>query len=159
MKTLTSGLFVTVVLFNFMFTGCGKEDNATVQKDTKDNTQTQETPPPTNTSAPKIGTIWNQIEKKTDALGQIIKDKKASHLDEPIAEVLNLLKTLPGKSLGIATSKLDVVNLKIKELETIGNTMDQLMHNKKESEVIKEYEKFKQSIDEIKSQYPAESFN
>jgi len=159
MKTLTSALLVTVALFNFIFTGCGKDDNATIQKDTKTNTQTQQTPPQTNISAPKIGAIWSQIEKKTDALGRVINDGKAPHLDEPIAEVLNLLKSLPGKSLGLATSKLDVVNTKIKEIEEIGNNMDQFQHNKKESEVKKEFEKFTKALGEIKSQYPAESFN
>ena len=159
MKTLSLVMFATVISFNVIFTGCGKDDNATIQKDTKTNTQTQQTPPQTNISAPKIGAIWSQIEKKTDALGRVINDGKAPHLDEPIAEVLNLLKSLPGKSLGLATSKLDVVNTKIKEIEEIGNNMDQFQHNKKESEVKKEFEKFTKALGEIKSQYPAESFN
>lgn len=162
MKTLTSALLVTVVLLNFIITGCGKDDNATIQKDTKTNTQTQQqAPPPTqsNNGAPKIGLIWTQIEKKSEALGKVIESKKAPHLDEPIAEIINLLKTLPGKSAGLEQSKLDAVKMKITELEKTGITMDEFQHNKKDLEVVKEFEKFKKVISEVKSQYPTESFN
>jgi len=164
MKTLISVSLIFFIALNFIFTGCGEKKDETTQTKKEDKTtkQTQQQTPPqtqSNTEAPKIGMIWNQIEKKTEALGQVIQNKKAPHLDEPIAEVLNLLKTLPGKSLGLATTKLDVVNSKIKEIETIGNTMDQFQHNKKETEVKKEFEKFTKALGEIKSQYPAESFN
>lgn len=164
MKTLRSALLITIILFNFIFTGCGKkEDDVTTQKDTKSNTQNQtqqQTPPQTqtNTNIPKIGMIWTQIEKKSEALGQEIQSGKAHHLDEPIAEVINLLKTLPAKSAGLGQAKLDLIKNKINELEKMGSNIDELHHDKKDSEVIKEYEKFTQSLYEIKSQYPPESF-
>lgn len=164
MKTLTSITLLALLTLNFIFIGCGdKKDDTQIKKDDKTTTQTQtqQTPPQTqsNTTAPKIGIIWNQIEKKNETLGQVIQGGKAPHLDEPIAEIITLVKTLPAKSTGLEQTKLDMIKSKISELEKLGQSMDNFQHAKKDSEVKKEYEKFSQSLKEIKNQYPAESFN
>ncbi len=103
--------------------------------------------------------IWSQIEKKTEALGQVIQGGKAGHLDEPIAEVVSLLKSLPAKSTGLESPKLALIKAKISEIEMLGSSMDNFQHSNKNAEVIKEYEKFIKSLGELKSQYPSESFN
>jgi len=161
MKTLTSISLISLLALNFIFSGCGdkKDETTTTKKEDKTTTQTQTQQTQTTVTAPKIGMIWNQVEKKNEVLGQIIQGGKASHLDEPIAEVINLLKTLPAKSTGLEQSKQEMLKTKISELETMGKDMDEYQHSKKASEVKKEYEKFTQNIKDIKNIYPQESFN
>ncbi|MDQ3019042.1 MAG: hypothetical protein M3R36_00480 [Bacteroidota bacterium] len=161
MKTVTSITLISLLALNFIFSACGDKKDETTQtkKEDKTTTQTPTQQTQTTVTAPKIGVIWNQVEKKNEALGQIIQEGKAGHFDEPIAEVINLLKTLPAKSTGLDQSKQELLKTKISELEKIGKTMDELHHSKKEPEVKKEYEKFTQNINDIKSIYPQESFN
>lgn len=161
MKTLTSVSLISFIALNFIFTGCGEKKDETTQtkKEDKTTTQTQTQQTQTTVTVPKIGMIWNQVEKKNEALGQIVQGGKASHFDEPIAEVINLLKTLPAKSTRLEQSKQELLKTKISELETTGKTMDELHHSKKAVDVKKEYEKFTQNIKDIKNIYPQESFN
>ncbi|MDZ4713713.1 MAG: hypothetical protein SGI89_15505 [bacterium] len=161
MKTLTSITLISLLALSFIISACGEKKDETVQTKKEDKTtaptQTQQTQ--TTVTAPKIGMIWNQVEKKNEALGQIIQGGKAHHFDEPIAEVINLLKTLPAKSTGLDQSKQELLKTKISELEMTGRTMDEFQHSKKAPEVKKEYEKFTQNIKDIKNIYPQESFN
>lgn len=160
MKTLTTSMLVFFMALNFVFSGCGEKKVETTQtkKEDKTTTQNQTQQTQTTVTAPKIGMIWNQVEKKNEALGQLIQGGKAIHFDEPIAEVINLLKTLPAKSTGLDQSKQELLKTKISELEKIGKTMDEFQHSKKLSEVKTEYEKFTQNIRDIKAIYPEESF-
>ncbi|MEO8447763.1 MAG: hypothetical protein ABI528_09725 [bacterium] len=159
MKTLTSITLISLLALSFLFSACGEKKDETVQTKKEDKTTTQTQQTQTTVTAPKIGMIWNQVEKKNEALGQIIQEGKAVHFDEPIAEVINLLKTLPAKSTGLDQSKQEMLKKKISELETMGKDMDEYQHSKKASEVKKEYEKFTQNIKDIKNIYPQESFN
>lgn len=148
---------------NFIFIGCGeKEDDTKTKKDDKTSPQTQSQQQTQQTqsevNAPKIGKIWEQIEIKNEALGKVIQSKKAHHLDEPIAEIINLVKTLPSKSVGLEQSKLDLINKNINELVTMGNSIDELHHDKKDSEVLDVYGKFSHTLYEIKILFPPESF-
>lgn len=164
MKKLTTITVLTLFTFTIFLFGCGKkDDNMQTKKDDKTTTQPQtqqQTQPKTqtNVSAPKIGTIWAQVEKKNEALGKAIQ-ATTGHLDDPIDEVINLLKTLPAKSNGLEQTKIDVVNSKITEMEKTGKNLDDLHHEKKTADLNKEYDKFNQLLKDIKSQYPAESFN
>ncbi len=164
MKTLTSIILTSLLALNLIFSGCGEKKDETTQtkKDEKTTTQNQtqqQTQQSQTTTAPKIGMIWNQVEKKNEALGQIVQGGKAEHFDEPIAEVITLLKTLPAKSTGLDPAKQELLKTKITQLEAMGKAMDELHHSKKVSEVKKEYEKFTQNINVIKTIYPQESFN
>ncbi len=163
MKTLTSIILTSLLALNLIFSGCGEKKDETTQtkKDEKTTTQTPQQTQQTQTTvtAPKIGMIWNQVEKKNEALGQIVQGGKAEHFDEPIAEVITLLKTLPAKSTGLDPAKQELLKTKITQLEAMGKAMDELHHSRKVSEVKKEYEKFTQNIKDIKTIYPQESFN
>jgi len=163
MKTVSSAALISLFALNLIFIGCGekKEDLETKKEDktvTQNQTQQQTQQTQTNLEAPKIGKLWEQIEIKNEALSKVIKSNNAHHLDEPIAEVVSLVKTLQAKSAGLEQTKLDVIKNKTVELEKMASSIDELHHDKKEDEVLKEYENFNKALNDIKNQYPSESF-
>lgn len=163
MKTLTSVTLISLFALNIIFIGCGdKKEDTQSKKDeksvTQNQTQQQTQQTQTSTEVPKIGKLWEQIEIKNEALNKVIQGKNAHHLDEPIGEVVSLVKTLPAKSAGLAQAKLDVIKSKTVELEKMGSNLDKLHHDKKQAEVLKEYENFNKTLNEIRNQYPSDSF-
>ena len=158
-------IFLILVLTGFLYSGCGqKSDDGQTMKDNKQNTPHTQTSTSeeksnigTSTTAPQIGTIWKQVEKKSEALGQLIKSGKFGHLHEA-EEIVAILKALPERSTGLEKSKLENVNRIINELNTSSVKIDQLSHNKKMSELNAEYQTFNKLLSDLKSQYPSESF-
>jgi len=159
MKTVSSVVLISLFALNLIFSGCGeKKEEIKIKKEDKKVTQNQTQQTQSNSASPKIGKLWEQIEIKNEALNKVIESKTAHHLDEPIAEVVSLIKTLPAKSAGLEQTKLDVIKNKTAELESIASEMDKFQHDKKQAEVLKEYEKFNKTLNDIKDQYPSESF-
>ena len=161
MKTLSSMLFVSCIIFNVLFSGCGsnEEENKNTQKETvsKSKTETQQqssAQTQSNTSSTETGKIWGQIVNINESMGKGINSGKSGHLEEPVAEIIALLKTIPEKLPDLEPVKLELLKVKVNELRKSGIIMDRYQHDNKASELKEEYAKFNQALNDIKSVLP-----
>ena len=81
MKTLTSVALISLFSLNLIFIGCGekKDDTQTKKEDktaTQNQTQQQTQQTQSNATAPKIGKVWESVQKKNEELNKTIETKK-----------------------------------------------------------------------------------
>jgi len=150
---------VSCTIFNFFISGCGKkeEDNKTSQKETGSKPEIQQqnsTQTKSNTPTSETGKIWSQVEKINESMGKGINSGKSGHLEEPVAEIITLIKTIPEKTPALEPVKLEVIKTKVNELRKIGVIMDRYQHDNKTSELKEEYVKFNSALNEIKKILP-----
>jgi len=158
MKTLSSMFFVSCIVLNLLFSGCGSKEeennstqNETVSKNKTEIQQQSSIQTQSNTSSSETGKIWGQIVKINESMGKSINSGKSGHLEEPVAEIIALLKTIPEKSPDIDPVKLELLKVKVNELRKSGIIMDRYQHDNKASELKEEYSKFNQALNDIKS--------
>jgi len=158
MKIISTILIVSGIIINIIISGCGsKEENKTTDKESNNKTQTQPqitTQTQGNTNVSEIGKIWSQIEKINSSMGKGINSGKSGHLEEPVGEIISLIKTIPENSANLPPASLDLIKSKVNELRKTGASMDKYQHNNKTSELKEEYQKFIQTLDEIKNVIP-----
>ncbi|MBL8007926.1 MAG: hypothetical protein JNJ56_10365 [Ignavibacteria bacterium] len=165
MKTFSSMLILFCIIFTVYISGCGtkEEENKTSQKETasKNKTETQQqsttqTQPHTKTNTPtsETGKIWSQVEKINESMGKSINSGKSGHLEEPVAEIISLIKTIPEKIPNLDQANLEVIKTKVNELRKIGGMMDRYQHDNKITELKAEYAKFNSALNEIKKVLP-----
>ena len=152
MKPFTTFALTFLLTFNIIFLSCG--DN----KDEKTNPQ-NETQPQTNSETPKIGKIWDSIQKENNELKKTIEANKLEEVHKFAFSISDLVNTLPGQSTGLASDKMANLKKYIKEVEESAVLLDEYgdagdMKNTKAT-----FEVFNKSLDSIKSLYPEESFN
>ncbi|MEO8666665.1 MAG: hypothetical protein ABI462_14320 [Ignavibacteria bacterium] len=160
MKTLTSITLVTLLSINFIFFACGeKKENTQTKKDDKTTTQTQ-TPQQTQTTvtAPKIGKVWESIQKKTDELNKTIESKKLAGVHEIAFSIRDLVKSLPGQSSGLGTDKVEMLKTHVSEIEKSAELLDKYGDANDYKNTKANYEIFIKHLDMIKSMYPSDSF-
>jgi len=109
MKALSTILIVSCFILNILVSGCGKKEDEikTGQKESGSKTETQQqstTQSQSNTSTSEIGKIWGQIEKIHESMGKGINSGKSGHLEEPVAEIITLIKKIPGKSANLPSA-------------------------------------------------------
>lgn len=164
MKTLSVILLVSCTILSTVITGCGEKEevNKTSQKESVEKkTQTQQetsTQNQSNTSASEVGKIWSQVEKINASLSKGINSGKIGHLEEPVSEIITLIKKMPEKSANLPAASLETIKTKTNELKKIGDKMDKYQHDNKTSEMKAEYLKFSQTLNDIKNIFPAGSF-
>ncbi len=169
MKLFSSALLLSALILSFYFSGCGKEESETKtsQKESGSNTGTQQkntTQTPGNTGSTgnsgnsDAGKIWSSVEKINISMGQGISKGNAVHLKEPVTEIITLLRTIQKNPAGIDPANLEKINAKVNELGNIGMVMDKFQHAGNSSELIMEYGKFSQTLNEIKSLLPPGSY-
>lgn len=144
--------------FLICVSGCEpKEENKTTQKTPETKTQTQQQAPSTQSNNPtsEAGKIWTQIENVNMSISKNVNSGKSGHLEEPVGEILAMLKTLPERVPGIETGNLETLKTKVNELRKIGVKMDQYQHANKSEELKSEYKKFDLLLKEIKDLLPA----
>lgn len=168
MKLFSSALLLSALILSFYFSGCGKDESETKssQKESGSNTGTQQktTQTPGNTGSTEnsgntdAGKIWSSVEKINISMGQGISSGNAVHLKEPVSEIINLLNTIQKNPAGIDPANLEKLNDKVNELNKTGMMMDKFQHAGNSSELIMEYGKFAQTLNEIKSLLPSGSY-
>ncbi len=157
MKTFILTLAALAFTSAFVINGCGKKDETTQIK--KDTVQTQTKKQEQTSTAPKIGKIWNSIQKKNDELKNIIETNKLKEVHEYAFAVRDLIKTLPDQSAGLGADKVDMLKMHIKEVEKTADLLDKYGDNNDMKNTKAAYETFNNHIQAIKAMYPAESFN
>lgn len=161
MKSFSSVFTVSCIIIIVFISGCGTkvDKNKTSQKEseskskTETQQQTAQTQTETKSNAPtsETGKIWSQVEKINESMGKGINSGKSRHLEEPVAEIIALIKTIPEKTLNLDPANLEVIKTKVNELRITGVNMDKYQHDNKTSELKAEYAKFNSALNEIKS--------
>jgi len=158
MKTLYAILIASCMIFNISISGCGKEEvSKTPQKESGSKTETQQqstTKTESNNTSSETGKIWNQVEKVNESMGKSINSSKSGHLEEPVAEIISLIKKIPENSTNLEAASLEKIKTKVNELRKIGDRMDKFQHGNKNTELKEEYAKFNVALNEIKSVIP-----
>lgn len=161
MKTLTSITLISLLTLNFIFIGCGeKKDDTQTKKDEKTTTQNQttQTQPPTTAAAPKIGKVWESIQKKNDELNKTIASKKLAGVHEIAFSIRDLVKTLPAQSTGFSSDKKASLDKDVKEISDLAEQLDKYGDANDFKNTSETYTTFVKALDSIKSLYPEESF-
>lgn len=160
MKTLTSVVLISLLTMNFIFIGCGeKKDDTQTKKDDKTTNQTQQPPQTqTNVSAPKIGKVWDVIQKKTDELNKTIESKKLEGVHEIAFSIRDLVKSLPGQSSGLGTDKVDMLKTHVNEIEKSAELLDKYGDANDYKNTKANYDIFVGHLNMIKGMYPPDSF-
>lgn len=178
MKIFSSALLMSALILSLFINGCGKDgsETKTTQKESGSNTGTQQktttqtpnTPNTTdntgttgstgNTGNTDAGKIWSSVEKINISMGQGISNNNAVHLKEPVTEIITLLNSIQKNPAGINPANLEKINSKVNELSSSGMMMDKYQHAGNSSELIMEYGKFSQTLNEIKSLLPPGSY-
>lgn len=160
MKTLTSVVLVSLLALNSIFTGCGeKKDDTQTKKDDKTTTQTQQPPQTqTNVSSPKIGKVWEAIQKKTDELNKTIESKKLEGVHEIAFSIRDLVKSLPGQSTGLGTDKVEMLKTHVGEIEKSAELLDKYGDANDYKNTKANYDIFINHLNMIKGMYPPDSF-
>lgn len=159
MKSFSAMLIVSCTILNIFIAGCGnkEEENKTSKKETDNKTKTQQqtsTQSQSNTSITDVGKIRSQVEKINSSMGKSINSGKSGHLEEPVGEIISLLKTIPEKSVNLPPASLELIKTKVNDLRKIGASMDKYQHDNKTAELKEEYQKFNQTLNEIKNVLP-----
>lgn len=145
------------MIFNISISGCGKEEvSKTPQKESGSKTEQQQSTTKTesNNTSSETGKIWNQVEKVNESMGKSINSGKSGHLEEPVAEIISLIKKIPENSTNLEAASLEKIKTKVNELRKIGDRMDKFQHGNKNTELKEEYVKFNVALNEIKSVIP-----
>ncbi|MBK8983601.1 MAG: hypothetical protein IPM38_15130 [Ignavibacteria bacterium] len=178
MKLFSSALLVSAMILSLFISGCGKDesDTNTAQKESGSNTESQQktttqtqgntdntgntdkTGSTGNSGNTEAGKIWSSVENINISMGQGISSGNAGHLKEPVTEIINLLNTIQKNPTGIDPADLEKINAKVEELGKSGMLMDKYQHAGNSSELIMEYGKFSQTLNEIKSLLPPGSY-
>lgn len=163
MKTLTSIALISMFVLNFTFNGCGeKKDETPIKKDEKSTTQnqtqqqTQQTQ--TNVAAPKIGKVWESIQKKNDELNKTIASKKLEGVHEIAFSIRDLVMSLPAQSTGLGADKIQMLNTHVKEIEKSAELLDKYGDANDYKNTKANYDLFNNHLNMIKLMYPADSF-
>jgi hypothetical protein len=159
MKNSFAIFIASCILIFSVITGCGekKTDNKTLQKESEIKKETQKNesvPKQNNSSTSESGKVWSKIDQINSTMGKSINSANPGHLEEPVAEILNLLKTLPDLSPEITGASLETLKSKANELRKIGMSMDKYQHGNNIPELKEEYVKFKKTLEELKSELP-----
>ena len=160
MKTITSFTVLTLFVFTVILFGCGKKDDTPqTKKDDKTTTQTQTQQTQTQTvTAPKIGKIWEAIQKKNDELNKTIESKKLDGVHEIAFSIRDLVKSLPGQSSGLGTDKVNMLNTHVKDIEKTADLLDKYGDDNDYKNTKANYDIFSNNLKAIKEMYPEESF-
>ncbi len=164
MKTLTSVTLISLFALNFIFSGCGEKKDETTQTKKDDKTtsqnqthqQTQQAP--TTVTAPKIGKVWESIQKKTDELNKTIESKKLEGVHEIAFSIRDLVKSLPGQSSGLGADKVEMLKTHVSEIEKSADLLDKYGDANDYKNTKANYDIFTGHLAMIKSMYPADSF-
>lgn len=145
------------ILFSSVIPGCGnkEEENKNSQKVQENKTATQNTnsvPNQNNTPVSEIGKTWKKIDQINNSMSKSINSGKPGHMEEPVAEILALLKSIPEISANISEAALETLKTNVNELRKIGILMDKYQHANKLPELKEEYAKFAKTLDELKSE-------
>jgi len=159
MKTFSSVFTVFCIIFNVLISGCSTKEEDKKESVNKSKTETQkqsttQTQTQTGTSNSEAGKIWSQVEKINESMGKGINSGKSGHLEEPVAEIISLIKTIPEKIPNLDPANLDVIKSKVNELRKSGVIMDRYQHDNKASELMEEYTNFNSALSEIKKVLP-----
>lgn len=161
MKTLTSITLLTLIAFTFILFGCGKKDDTTqTKKEDKTTTQNQtQQQTQTNVTAPKIGKIWESIQKKNEELNKTVESKKLEGVHEIAFSIRDLVKSLPGQSTGLGTDKVEMLKTHVSEIEKSAELLDKFGDANDYKNTKVNYDIFNKHLQAIREMYPAESFN
>lgn len=161
MKTFTSISVITLFAFSVILFGCGKkDDNTQVKKDDKTTSQNQtQQKTQTNVAAPKIGKVWDAIQKKNDELNKAIESKKLDGVHEIAFAIRDLVKSLPGQSSGLGSDKVNMLNMHVKDIEKNADLLDKYGDANDYKNAKATFDIFNTTLQTIKAMYPAESFN
>ncbi|HAY33620.1 MAG TPA: hypothetical protein PK536_02250 [Ignavibacteria bacterium] len=165
MRLLSSILIVICFTFILFISGCGKkeEEVKTDQKESKNKTETQSqnntqsqsnTLSQSNTSTSETAKLWNQIEKINESMGKGINSGKSGHLEEPVAEIISMIKKIPAAAGNLEPASLQTIISKTNELRKSGEMLDKYHHANQTSELKEEYSKFTLTLNEIKNVLP-----
>ncbi len=160
MKTLTPVVLISLFALNITFSGCGdkKDETKQTQKDEKTTTQQQTQQTQTTVTAPKIGKVWESIQKKNDELNKTIQSKKLEGVHEIAFSIRDLVKTLPAQSAGLAADKKAALDKNVKEISDLAEQLDKYGDANDMKNTSMTYATFVTTLDSIKSLYPEESF-
>ena len=144
-------------LFVSVITGCGEKeaDNKSSQEKSDYKTETQKkesVPNQNNTSISESGKVWIKIDQINSSMGKSINNGKPGHLEEPVAEILSLMKTLPELSPEITGAFLEKLKSKTNDLRKTGMNMDKYQHANQFTELKDEYARFTKTLNELKSE-------
>lgn len=159
MKT-SFAIYIASCLLTFsVFTGCGEKEtenkSAQEKSDYKTDTQKKETiPTQNNTPTSESGKAWMKIDQINSSMGKSINGGNPGHLEEPVAEILGMLKTLPDLSPEIKGAALETLKTKTNELRKTGMNMDKYQHANQVTELKKEYAIFAQTLYDLKNELP-----
>jgi hypothetical protein len=95
-----------------------------------------------------------KIDQINSSMGKSINGGNPGHLEEPVAEILGLLKTLPDMSPEITGTALETLKTKTNELRKTGMNMDKYQHANQFTELKDEYARFTKTLDELKDELP-----
>ncbi|MBK8980961.1 MAG: hypothetical protein IPM38_01270 [Ignavibacteria bacterium] len=165
MRSLLSILIVICFAFNFFISGCGKKEDEvkTEQKEFINKTETQiqnntqsqsNTQTQNNNSTSETFKIWNQVEKINESMGKGINSGKSGHLEEPVAEIISLIKKIPAAAGNLEPASLQTIISKTNELRKSGDLLDKYQHANQTSELKEEHSKFTTTLNEIKNVLP-----
>jgi len=159
MKISFANYIASCLLILFVFSGCGEKEteNKTAQKKSDYKTETQKketTPTQNNTPTSESGKAWMKIDQINSSMGKSINGGNPGHLEEPVAEILGLLKTLPDLSPEIKGAALETLKTKTNDLRKTGMNMDKYQHANQFTELKDEYARFTKTLDELKGELP-----
>ncbi len=159
MKLSFSILIVICLTFNLFISGCGKKDeNVTAEQkelNNKNETKSQSnTQSQNNIASSETAKIWNQIVKINESMGKGINNGKSGHLEEPVAEIISLIKKIPAAAGNLEPASLQTIISKTNELKKIGDMLDKYQHAGQTQELKEEYSKFNSTLNDIKNVLP-----
>jgi len=160
MKTLTSIALISLLTMNSIFVGCGdKKDDTQTKKDDKTTTQNQtQQQTQTNVTAPKIGKVWESIQKKNEELNKTIESKKLEGVHEIAFSIRDLVKSLPGQSSGLGSDKVEMLKTHVSEIEKSAELLDKYGDANDYKNTKANYDIFIKHLNMVKEMYPADSF-
>lgn len=156
MKTFILTFVALAFASAFVINGCGKKDETTQTK--RDTVQTQTKKQEQTSTAPKIGKIWESIQKKNDELKNVIETNKLKEVHEYAFAVRDLVKTLPDQSSGLGADKVDMLKMHVKEVEKAADLLDKYGDDNDMKNTKTNYEIFIKHLQTIKEMYPTDSF-
>ncbi len=160
MKTLSLFTSISIFILSLAFGGCGEKKTGDTQtkKEDKTTTQTEQQNTQTTIVAPKIGKIWESIQKKNDELNKTIESNKLKDVHEIAFAIRDLVKTLPDKSQDLGADKVEMLKNHVKDIEKTADLLDKYGDDNDMKNTKATYESFKNYIQAIKIMYPADSF-